>query len=199
VITLSKEILGSISVAIGVIGYAPYLYGLYKQKLKPHVFTWFIWGILMIIAFAAQWTSGGGAGTWITGFSALMCLVIAGIAFFNGEKNITRSDWITFVLGLATVPLWAITNTPLWSMILIILIGCMANWPTARKSWMKPQEESPLSYVFTVLKFVTSAMAMQDFNWITLSYPLALAAMNVGLVVLIMGRRMALEGRFNWD
>ena len=42
-------------------------------------------------------------------------------------------------------------------------------------------------------------MAMQDFNWITLSYPLALAAMNVGLVVLIMGRRMALEGRFNWD
>jgi len=194
-----KQFLGALSVVIGLCGYVPYLRGLYRRKFRPHVFTWFLWGLLMFIAFAAQIAGGGGAGTWVTGISAAMCTFVAVVACFHGEKNITRSDWITFIAGLMTVPLWLITDTPLWSMILIILIELLATWPTARKSWMKPQQESPLAYLMAGIKFIPSALAMRDFNFITLSYPVALVAMNAALILLIMGRRYALERRFNWD
>jgi len=196
---LDKEILGALSVAIGVCGYIPYLIGLWRKKLKPHVFTWFLWGLLMWIAFAGQIAGGGGAGTWVTGFSAFMCTFVSVIAFFHGEKNITRSDWVTFAASLMTIPLWLATDTPLWSMLLIIVIEFLATWPTARKSWMKPQEESPLSYLLAGVKFAPSALAMEEFNFITLSYPVALVFINLALIALIMGRRYALEGRLNWD
>lgn len=180
-------------------GYVPYLIGLYRRKFKPHVFTWFLWGVLMLIAFAGQIAGEGGAGTWITGFSAFMCLFISAIAFFHGERDITRSDWITFVAGLATIPVWWMTDTPLWSMLLIIIIEFLATWPTLRKSWSKPQQESPVTYMLAGIKFIPSAFAMQDYNFITLSYPVALVLMNTILIAVIMSRRYVLDGVFNWD
>jgi hypothetical protein len=194
-----KEFIGTLSVVIGFCGYIPYLFGLYRRKLKPHIFTWLLWGLLMVVAFAGQIASGGGPGSWVTGISGFMCLLIAVISFFHGEKNITRSDWVTFIAGISTIPLWIVTNTPLWSMLLIILIEFLATWPTARKSWMQPQQESPLSYLIAIIKFVLSAYAMADFNWITMSYPIALIVMNLGLVILIMMRRYSLDKRLNWD
>jgi hypothetical protein len=197
--SLDQQTLGILSVIIGFCGYLPYLWGLHQRKLKPHVFTWFLWAILMLIAFVCQRVSGGGAGIWVTALSAFMCLLISIVALFHGEKNITRSDWMTFIAGMSTIPIWLVTNTPLWSMALIIIIEFLATYPTARKSWMKPQQESPLTYLFALTKFILSALAMKDINWITMSYPIALVLMNLGLIMLIMLRRYALEGRFNWD
>jgi hypothetical protein len=194
-----KQFLGLLSLAIGLIGYLPYLYGLYRGKLRPHIFTWFLWGLLMVIAFAGQISGDGGIGTWVTGFSAFMCFFISAIAFSHGENDITRSDWITFGAGLTTIPLWLVTKNPFWSMLVIIVIEFFATWPTARKSWMKPQQESPTTYFLAGVKFIPSILAMQKFNLITLGYPVALVLINLGLVSLLLCRRYILDGRLNWN
>src|SRR3989338_9631999 len=95
-----KIVLGIIAIILGFVGYMPYFREMFLGKTRPHVFSWFVWGLLTGIAFFAQIAKGGGAGAWVTGFSAIICFCIAVLAFFYGEKQITKSDWFSFAGAL---------------------------------------------------------------------------------------------------
>ena len=56
-------LLGLASVIIGFVGYVPYLWGMYQGKVRPHAFTWLLWGLLTAIAYAAQLSDHAGAGS----------------------------------------------------------------------------------------------------------------------------------------
>jgi hypothetical protein len=70
-------LLGLLPALIGVVSYAFYVRDILKGRTKPDGASWLIWGVLATIAFAAQFLSGGGAGAWITAFTALVCIAIA--------------------------------------------------------------------------------------------------------------------------
>lgn len=184
-----QALFGIISVIIGIAGYVPYFIGLHQKRLKPHIFTWFLWGFLMVIIWLGQLQSNAGPGAWITGISAFFCLVIAAIAFRAGDKDITRGDWICFIAGLSGIPIWYFTKDPLYSIIFLTLIESIAFIPTLRKIWVKPNEESALSYSLTLTKFVISIFAIQEFSTATVIYPAAMVLMNFLLVASILLKR----------
>lgn len=188
-----KNILGAIAVIMTIWAHIPYLLKTIKGTNKPHIFTWIIWTLLTGIAFAAQVADNAGPGAWVTGATALICIAICLFAWTKGEKNITRSDWIMFVAGLAAIPLWLITDTPLWSIILIVGIDCCAFYPTFRKSWHKPFEEYAFLYCFNVPRHAISILALQNVSIITALYPAALATMNLLMYVMLRMRRKTLS------
>src|SRR4051812_25390728 len=96
-----KEIFGVLSVVVGMASYALYIWQIYHGRIKPHLFTWFIWGTVMSIGFAAQYAEGAGPGAWNMGIAAFITFCIAGCAYFKGEKEITRSDWAAFIFALS--------------------------------------------------------------------------------------------------
>ena len=86
---LSKEALGSAATLLAMVSYVPYIWLTLKGKVKPHAFSWTIWGLLTLIGFAAQWVEGAGPGSWVMGFSGVVCSFIAVLGFIMGEKNVT--------------------------------------------------------------------------------------------------------------
>ena len=183
---------GIAAVIIGLAGYAPYFYGIYKQRTRPHVFSWFIWGVLTGIAFAIQIKSGAGAGAWITGFTTLACLTIAAVALRHGEKTITRSDWLTFIAAMASIPLWLLTKDPLYSVLLISVIDALGFYPTFRKTWHKPWEETLISHFMNGAKWIFALAALEQISMNTAFYPFTLVFLNFAFVALALWRRQAL-------
>jgi len=49
-----KNILGIIATVLVFIGYIPYLRDIVKGKTKPHIYSWFLWCFVTLIAFALQ-------------------------------------------------------------------------------------------------------------------------------------------------
>jgi hypothetical protein len=184
-----SEFWGSASMVLGLLAFLPYVYALYRGQAKPHCFTWFLWGLMMAIAFFAQIKGGAGPGAWITGVSAFAYKGIGLYGLFHGEKTITRTDWITLVFALAAIPLWYITNNPLYSVLLISAIDVMAFVPTYRKSWTKPFEEPISTFAITAVALGLSIVAMDDINMITAFYPATLALTDVVFVILLITRR----------
>ncbi len=80
-----KIFLGYLAVIIGIVSYVPYITNIFRGKTKPHAFSWLVWSVLTGIAFAAQVVEHGGAGSWITGSTALTCVVIFILALFKGN------------------------------------------------------------------------------------------------------------------
>lgn len=188
-VLFSTEAIAILGLGIGIYSYALYLIGVFKGTTKPHIFSWVTWGFLTGIAWTAQLHEHAGPGAWVTGGTAFICLVIALLSFCYGEKTITRGDWFTFIAAILAIPLWYLTQSPLWSVILITVIDALAFYPTFRKSWSKPQEEVVTAYALNALKFGISLMAIENFNFITTFYSFSLVMMNSAFVVMVVTRR----------
>lgn len=185
-----QELLGGLAVALGLFGYAFYVRGILQGKVKPHAFTWFVWGLLTAIAFVAQVTEDGGAGAWVTGVTALCSFGFAAIGLgASSRAYITRSDWIFFVGALLTIPVWYLTGSPLWSVIIITVTDAVAFAPTFRKAYFHPQTENSWTYLLSGLKFVVALFALQSFTWTTALYPASLVVANFVFVGMVVWRR----------
>lgn len=53
-----KELISTVAVILTFVGYGPYIKDTLKGKTKPHVYTWFIWGLVTLIAYALQLSGG---------------------------------------------------------------------------------------------------------------------------------------------
>lgn len=188
-----KVLLGIAAIGLGLLSYVPYIINIHKGITKPHAFSWFIWGFLTLIAFAAQVHDKGGAGAWVTFLSGVVSLYIAALAWKVRDINtITRSDWITFIVSLTAIPLWLITNNPLWSVILISAIDVVGYYPTFRKAFLLPHEEYIPSYNLGTAKHLTSIAALQNYSFVTVFYPAVLAFMNIAFVIWVLTRKRIL-------
>jgi chromate transport protein ChrA len=186
-----KTLLGIAAVLMTVAAHIPYFLTTLNGTNIPHIFTWVIWTLLTFIAFAAQVAGNAGPGAWVTGVTGLICVIITIAAFRQGEKHITRGDWIMFIAGLAAIPAWMVTSNPLWSVLIVVAIDASAFWPTFRKSWHRPHQENSFMYGFNVPRHIIALSSMQELSFITASYPAMLLAMNLVMYVMLKTRRKA--------
>lgn len=187
-----KVVLSLVAILIATVAIAPYIYNILRGKTKPHAFTWAIWQIMTTQAFIAQYLSNGGAGAWVMAFTALANLIVLVLALLYGERNITRSDKISFTFSLIAIVPWLLTKDPTISVILIVLIDCGGFYPTVRKSYSKPFEETAFSYLLSGIKWIPALFALTSFNIVTALYPLYLVVANLGFVAFITIRRRIL-------
>jgi hypothetical protein len=178
-----------VGVAITLWSYVSYYRGMLSGRVSPHGFSWFVWGTLTATGAAAQIWGGGGWGASIMALTSLACFIVAVMSLRYGEKHIAPSDWVAFVGGLCAIPLWIITDSPLWSVVILAAADTVAYWPSIRKTWHNPENEGAMVFALASVKQTLALFAMQDLNFITGFYPAVLVAVNAAFVVMILWRR----------
>lgn len=184
-----KTLLSILGSAVGIIGFIPYYRDIFRGTTKPHVFTWFVWGLLNVIGFFAQVAAGAGVGAWVTAVVALACLGIAALALKRGEKNITWLDWAMFGGAILGIVLWQITENPLSAVIIVSVTDILAFVPTYRKAYGKPHEETMSQFVFAVFRGIFEILALESLNLTTWLYPAIVVIEDLLFVVLLAVRR----------
>ncbi len=188
-----KIVFAATAILLTIIGYAPYLRGMWKGSNKPHIFTWIIWVIVSGIAFVAQLSENAGPGAWVTGFICFMCLVVSVLALKLGTKTVTRSDMIMFAGALAAIPVWILTKDPLWSVVIVTLINSVAFYPTFRKTWERPHEEHMTIYAWNIPRQGLTIAALTQYSLTTVLFPASVIVMCVLFFGTIMYRRHTLK------
>ncbi len=184
-----KTIISIVVVVLSFIGYGIYVLDVVKRKTTPHVFTWLIWTITSAIIWALQVSEGAGVGSWVTFAVTLICGIIFLLSFKYGEKTITKSDICFLILALLALALWRIANQPVLSIILLTLTEVLGFLPTVRKSWNKPWSESPFIWEFTGFRHGLGIFALQQWNVVTVLFPLTWVFANFAFAVVLRIRR----------
>lgn len=190
---MNMPLIALVATLIGFYAYYPYLRDIFRGRTHPHIFTWAIWTILMTIGFAAQMAEKAGPGAWVTGLFAILNALVLILALKYGERGITRGDRVMLGVSLLAIPLWLLTQNPLWSVILISLIDVVAFIPTFRKSWSKPHEETLETYVLIGISFLISLFALEKVALTTVLYPGVLIAVNLAFIAMVAVRRQRLR------
>ena len=184
-----KIFLGLLASAIAFYSYVPYFRDLFAGKTKPHSFSWLIWFMLTAIAFVAQVQDGGGPGAWATGLTAILAFVIFVASLKKGEKHISAIDWISLGGAFVAMGLWAFSDGPLLSVVLVTVVNAFGYVPTFRKSYHKPHEETSITYSLSAVKFAVAIAALTEF---TLLFPLSVIVICLLLVMMLSLRRKRL-------
>lgn len=192
---LDKPTFGLIASIITIIAYVPYINDIFKNKTRPHFFSWFVWTILTAIVFLSQLFEGGGAGSWFLGVTVIVCLFISVLSLKRGTKDIQPIDWICMIGALVSIVFWIITKTPLLSVIIVTTIDILAFFPTIRKSYYNPYQETIVFYFLNITKFIFGVLALEKYSLITTLYPSYLIFANGFFFIFLNVRR----GQIKYD
>ena len=184
-----KIIIGVVAVLLTFVGYIPYLRDTIKTKTKPHIYSWFIWGFITIIAFALQTGGGAGVGALVTLAAAIVCFVIFFLGLRNGDKDITTMDTIFFIAALVAIGIWLFVKQPLISVVLVSVIDVLGFIPTIRKSWHRPNSETLFTYLLNTFRHGLSILALQRYTIITSLYPIVWTIANGLFSLMLVVRR----------
>lgn len=185
-----KEILSIAAIALTFIAFFPYIRAIIKGTLKPHVFSWIIWGSTTFVVFLAQLVDHGGVGAWPIGVSGIISLFIAWLAYLKrAALAITRTDRLFLVSALSALPLWYVTSDPLWAVVLLTVIDVLGFGPTLRKAYAFPHSESLLFFALFAARNLIVVMALEHYSLTTVLFPAVIAAACLLLMALIAYRR----------
>ncbi|MFA5886763.1 MAG: hypothetical protein WC863_03205 [Patescibacteria group bacterium] len=187
-----KIYLGIVSSLVASLAYIPYLRDIFKGKTKPHIFSWFLWGLLGAITFLAQIVKGAGPGAWSNGLTALICFVIVALSFNRWERKMFLFDWLTLIGALLGLGLWGLTDDPLWAVILATLVDALAYSWTFRKAYREPYEETMVYFILAMTGTVISLFALETYNLVTWLYPGSLVVSNSFFIMMLFIRRKIL-------
>jgi len=184
--------LGYLSVLLGFVGYIQYFKNIFEDKIRPHVFTWFLWGLVEAIIFAIQVSENAGPGAWVSGATALICFSIAIIAYKKGLGDFSRLDWLLLSSSLLSLLIWWYTQNPLGSVILLIITDAFGFVITVKKTYNHPHSETIFLFFFSSIKSIVAIFALENYNLSTWLFPAYLGISNAAFVLMMYIRRKQL-------
>ena len=187
---LYKEILSASAIVLTFAAFYPYVRGIFQGAVKPHVFSWVIWGTTTFVVFLAQLEARGGVGAWPIGVSGSITMLIAMLAYVKrADVAITKTDWLFFSAAMSSLPLWYLTSDPMWAVVVLTAVDLLGFGPTVRKANASPYSESLTFFALFAVRNSIVVMALENYSVATVLFPATIAAACVLLMALIVYRR----------
>ncbi|MBP7837281.1 hypothetical protein KA021_01105 [Candidatus Saccharibacteria bacterium] len=176
--------LGFASLLINLIGYIPYIRGIFKDTVKPQRITWGIWAILTSVAFTNQVKNGGGYSTLFFGSTMFLVITVFLLSLKRGVGGKSKFDLFVLTASIVLFFLWAVTQDTRTTTVIAVAIDLFAALPTLYKSYIQPETEAYLQWILAAVAGLLSMLAVGvSTDYILFIYPLYIIIMNT-LVVL---------------
>lgn len=188
-----KNLLSVIAIVLTIVAFFPYIVSIIRGSVRPHVFSWVIWGATTFVVFLAQVDDSGGVGAWPIGVSGVITVFIAILAYIKrGDISITVIDWLFLVSALSSLPLWYFTSDPLWAVVVLTIVDLLGFGPTVRKAYNFPHSESAGFFALFMIRNLLVIAALENYSLTTVLFPAVIAAAVLLLILMIMYRRQVL-------
>jgi hypothetical protein len=182
-----------LSVVSNTIAYAVYVWQILKNKIRPHAVTFLVWSVIMLINLVVQIISEVGWAWLLLASNFLWCFVIFILAYHQSGLKYDSLDKTCLFLALTTILLWLVTSTPLYSVILSCLIDALAIFPSFRKSFRKPGEDSSFTFFISGTEYLISLPSYKSFSFISVTYPVWVMLVDFSYAGYILIRRLQLK------
>ncbi len=177
-----KIFIAIVASVLAIIGNTSYLKDIFKGRVKPHPYTWFIWSIVSLVTFFGQLQKGGGIGALPTGIAEAFTIIIFLFSLkylFQGKAgHIRKIDNYFLAIALLGLIPWALTKDPTISVVVVVLIDIVAFLPTLRKTYKHPHTEKPLLYEMNVSRHILTLFSLNTYNIATTFHSIAMICTN---------------------
>ena len=180
-----NAIFSTIAGLVLLLSYVPYGNDIAKGNVQPARSARLMFVLLLLVAFLQQHSLGSGWILFITLGELVGSVAIFGLAIKYGIGGLSRLDLACYMLLLLTLLIWGITDNALIALHATIATDFVAFVPTLVKTWRQPQSETALFFVVGAIAPLVGLVALHDYQYEIIAFPLYLALANAFEVVLI--------------
>lgn len=166
----------------------PYVIDILKGKTKPNIVSWLTWTMLTLAATIAEIAAKEYVTAIVTAASAASTLIIVLLGLYYGHAKYSTFDIVCQVGVILGFVLWYAFNSPLAAVLAALVIDFIGALPTVRHSWLKPHEETWVTFVISSIGALFAIFALNTYSLISLSYPIYLLIMNAIIAFVIVYR-----------
>jgi hypothetical protein len=183
------EFFGYTSGILMALSVIPYAKSILKGETKPQRVTWFIWSILILIAFFSQLAKGASWSLLLTAGDAIAILITFFLSIKFGVGGFRKIDILSMSGAVVSIILWYITSEPAIALFLIILIDIIGVNLTVVKTWENPETENWVAWAICGIGGFFGILAVGNFNFILLSYPIYICLANSTMALIVIFRK----------
>ncbi|MDQ5971658.1 MAG: hypothetical protein QG566_604 [Patescibacteria group bacterium] len=182
-------IIGIISGLLGVLAYIPYITSIYKKKIQPHPFSWFLWMVLGFATFITYMGVGAKETLPLALISFVGPTVIFLITLKNWKGRFPKFDYFCLFLALLAIIIYIVFHQAAIALTLSLVGDLFAAMPTIRKTYKDPSSENIWTWSLFALGAVVALFAIRDFTYGVLVFPLYLAVFEIAMCWLILRKK----------
>jgi hypothetical protein len=184
-----KDLMGALAVVITLVAYGIYIWQTLRGEARPHPLSWLIFGILTGTAYLVQLDEAAGPGSWVMGITAIVCLLLCLMSFWQGERAFPWYEW-AFLFAAAVIFIFYLwSRQPTIAAVLAAIVNVLGFGPTVTKAWQRPHSDSITTFALNSIKFIPAFFAMDNLSLATCVMPAALVVANAAVALIIYARR----------
>jgi hypothetical protein len=187
-----KDIFLVLAGAITIASVVPYIRDIISGHTKPNIVSWITWTLLTGVATIAEISAGEYRTAIFTGTAVIETLSIVLLGIKYGHARYSAFDIICQIGALFGFVLWAIFNSPAAAVIFSVVIDFIGALPTVKHSWLKPNEETWITFAMAGAGGVLALFALTAHNWTSLTYAVYIVLINsvFTLVIVTRGKKL---------
>jgi hypothetical protein len=145
-----QAILLVLSAALVIAGSLIYCVSIVRGRTRPHRITRLVLAFVLALNFISILAAKGNPGAMLyAGIIFIFGLVFLFLSLGRGMGGTTVFDWICFVIAMAGVIGWQMTNNPALGIWMASLADFVAYIPAFVKTWHHPHTETPWLYILS--------------------------------------------------
>ncbi len=188
-----KEFVAIVATILAFVGNISYLKDVFRGRVHPHPYTWFIWSIVSLVTFFGALQKGAGIGALPTGVSEGFTIIIFlfSLKYLFSQKvwHIRKVDNYFFGAAILGLIPWYLTKDPTISVVVVVLIDLIAFIPTLRKTWEHPNTERPLLFEMNASRHLLTLFSLQTYNVATTFHSIVMIITNTMMTVFIKRKK----------
>ena len=177
--------LGQFILILSILRFSPYVVSSLFGKTQPKRFTWFLFALLSLLLYVNGFLHGQGESLNIILGNLIGCGLIFFISLKKGVGHLPHLIlWIIFSISLLYASLQSYVS-PLLFNLACISMSIIGFSGTFNKTYLNPQSEDKLSWVFYFISCLLNLFTLTSFEFESVVYPVYLFSTSVIMIYLI--------------
>lgn len=179
------SIIGILGSVLYLGGNVPYFRDIIRGKTKPQRVTWGIAFTVNAIGFANQYVVGAGNSLWLFAAATAATGAIFVASLVRGVGGHSKLDLFAIIVTMLGLVLWWAFDSPLLSIISMLLVAIVALIPTMIKAKKHPESETRISWLFGTISSFLGAVSVGEWNWMLLVLPVNATIVQAYIVYIL--------------
>ncbi|MEI8232150.1 MAG: hypothetical protein WCG44_00220 [bacterium] len=184
-----KQLFLIISIVFGFVSPIIGVSSVLKGNFRPQRMTRFLIFLVSLLFVGTLYAQGDRNSIYMASAQLLGSALLFYLSIKRGMGGNTRSDWIVFLMAIASLVVWQTTNNPLLGLIMSIVTDFIGFVPTLIKTWKHPETEEWKFYMSDVVASFFSILSISALSLSNSVFPIYILAINIVSVVMILGRK----------